>query len=257
MDADTARLTGKTAIITGAGQGGGRGAALALARRGVRVVLFGRTAAKLEAVAGEIAAFGGEARVVAGDVTSSADRERCIDTAIEQFGRLDILVNTAQSPEQRSAPMLEVTQEIISQLWESGFVATLEFMRACYPHMRAVGGGSIINFGSGTQTVPKNFPVYAAVKAGVQAMSRAAALEWGEQNIRVNVVFPLVLSPAYDVYKQSAPELAADFEKRIPLGRVGDPEQDIGRAVAFLAGDDSGYITGTTLTLDGGHAFVR
>jgi NAD(P)-dependent dehydrogenase (short-subunit alcohol dehydrogenase family) len=252
------RLDGKTAIVTGAGQGGGYGSAVAMAREGARVTLLGRTASKLEAVAAEIAGFGGESLVFAGDVTRTEDVSGVIEATVERFGRLDVLVNAAQSPELRLGPVLEADSEMVDALWRSGFVATLALMRAAHPHMRRAGGGSIINFGSGAQHSPMNYGAYASVKAAIHTISRAAAMEWGPDNIRVNVVLPFVKSPAADAdfaTKQDG-ALAASI-RGIPLGRMGDPEADIGRVVAFLASDEAGYLTGNTLGLDGGRAFVR
>jgi len=251
------QLTGRSAIVTGAGQGGGYGAALALARAGAGVLLMGRTREKLEGVADEIQGFGGTAMVHAGDVTVRADREAAIAAALSRFGKIDILVNAAQSPEDRNSPLLETDPAVMEDMWQSGFVATLEFMRACQPHMREAGGGAIINFSSSSLTVARNHGVYGGVKAAVQIMSRAAALEWAPDKIRVNVVFPLVASPAYYTFVKNHPDHATAFEAGIPLGRIGDPERDIGRAIVFLASDDSGYMTGATLPLDGGHVFIR
>jgi 2-hydroxycyclohexanecarboxyl-CoA dehydrogenase len=249
----TGKLSGKVAIVTGAGQGGGMGAALALAEEGAAVVLFGRTLAKVERVAAEIAGRKGQAVAFAGDVTIEADLNAAIDLAVGRFGRLDILVNAAQSPEMRNSPLLEITADVVAELWTSGAAATLAFMRLVHPHMARVGGGSIINFGSGAQFGPKHYGVYAGVKAAIQSISRAAALEWAKDGIRVNMVVPMVASPATD----ADPTPNEILTKIVPLGRIGDPETDIGRPIAFLAGEDSKFITGSTLMLDGGLTFLR
>jgi 2-hydroxycyclohexanecarboxyl-CoA dehydrogenase len=254
---DTASLSGRIAIITGAGQGGGRGAALALASHGVTSVLFGRTARKLEGVAAEIAARGAMAIVVTGDVSNAADRERLVAETIAQFGHIHILVNAAHSPEQRDQKIEDTNSEITEELWQTGFVASLELMRLCRPHMCDAGGGSVINFGSGAQHNPIGFGVYGAVKSAITTMSRAAALEWAVENIRVNVVIPYVQSPAAEAFDMAYPELAIATRARIPLGRIGDPELDIGRPIAFLAGPESSYITGSVLALNGGASFVH
>jgi NAD(P)-dependent dehydrogenase (short-subunit alcohol dehydrogenase family) len=251
------RLDGRVAIVTGAGQGAGYGVTMALVRKGASLVLFGRTLSKLQKVVDEITGLGGKAVAVAGDVMQEADRQRLIDTAVEKFGRIDVLVNAAQSPEQRDMPMLETSRQMIGELWDSGFVATYELMRGCYPHMKKAGGGSIINFGSAAQQNPTHYSVYGAVKSAIQVMSRAAALEWGPDNIRVNLVVPLVISPAYDLHVENHPGDDVRMKNATPLRRVGRPEEDIGRPVAFLACDESAYITGTTLPLDGGRAFIR
>jgi NAD(P)-dependent dehydrogenase (short-subunit alcohol dehydrogenase family) len=247
------KLAGKVAIVTGAGHGGGMGAALALAAEGAAVVLFGRTVAKLERVADEIVKRGGKAASYAGDVTVEADLIGVIDLALSRFGRLDILVNAAQSPEMRNCALLDIEPAVVAELWNSGAAATLAFMRLVHPHMVKAGGGSIVNFGSGAQFGPKHYGVYAGVKAAIQAISRAAAMEWAHDKIRVNTVVPMVASPATD----ADPTDNAILEKIIPLGRIGDPEKDIGRPIAFLAGDDSGFITGSTFMLDGGLTYLR
>jgi NAD(P)-dependent dehydrogenase (short-subunit alcohol dehydrogenase family) len=209
--------------------------------------------AKVERVAAEIAGRKGQAVAFAGDVTIEADLNAAIDLAVGRFGRLDILVNAAQSPEMRNSPLLEITADVVAELWTSGAAATLAFMRLVHPHMARVGGGSIINFGSGAQFGPKHYGVYAGVKAAIQSISRAAALEWAKDGIRVNMVVPMVASPATD----ADPTPNEILSKIVPLGRIGDPETDIGRPIAFLAGEDSKFITGSTLMLDGGLTFLR
>lgn len=252
------RLDGRAVIVTGAGQGGGYGSALALAREGASVTLMGRTREKLERVADEIAAFGGESLVHAGDVTRSEDIAGVIAATVARFGNLRGLVCAAQSPEIRFSELLTVEREVLDDLWHSGFVATLEMMRAAHPHMARAGGGSIVNFGSGAQHNPAHYGAYAAVKAAIATMSRAAALEWGADNVRVNTVLPFVKSPAADADFATKGITSEEAGRRgRPLGRIGEPEADIGRAVAFLVSDDSAYITGNTLGLDGGSTFIR
>jgi NAD(P)-dependent dehydrogenase (short-subunit alcohol dehydrogenase family) len=245
------KLAGKVAIVTGAGQGAGMGASLAMAAEGAAVILFGRTLAKLEAVARRIVERGGEAVPFAGDVTREADLDACIGLAIDRFGRIDILVNAAQSPEMRRAKLLDITREDILELWSSGAAATLIFMRLVHPHMVKAGGGSIINFGSGAQYGPANYGVYAGVKAAIEKISRAASQEWAHDGIRVNTVVPMVQSPASD----ADPTDNETLIRFIPMRRIGDPEQDIGRPIAFLASDESSYITGSILMLDGGLSY--
>jgi NAD(P)-dependent dehydrogenase (short-subunit alcohol dehydrogenase family) len=127
-------------------------------------------------------------------------------------------------------------------------------MRQCYPHL--IGGGSIINFGSGTQMFAAEYGVYSAMKDAISAISRAAAVEWGPQAIRVNVVAPLVSSPSMDEDMKDRGGQAA-IAALTPLRRVGDPEADLGRVVVFLAGPDASYVTGQLLMVDGGNAYHR
>ena len=247
-----AKLKGKVAIVTGAGQGAGMGASLAMAAEGATVILFGRTLSKVEAVAQQIRDRGGEAVAFGGDVTREADLKASVELATGKYGRLDILVNAAQSPQMRFAKLLDITAEEVADLWNSGAAATLTFMRLAHPHMKRAGGGVIVNFGSGAMYGPAHYGVYAGVKAAIEKISRAAAQEWGADGIRVNTVVPMVQSPAAD----EDPSDQEAIVKYIPAGRIGDPEKDIGRPIAFLASDDGSYITGSVLMLDGGLSYL-
>jgi 2-hydroxycyclohexanecarboxyl-CoA dehydrogenase len=182
-------LQDKTAIVTGAGQGLGRGIALVLASRGANVVLTGRTEATLRAVGGEIEGAGGCATTVVGDVGNRDDVARMVDLALDAFGAVDILVNNAQSS--RPGPLIGITDEDMDLTFPSGALGTLYCMQACYPHLKARGGGSIVNFGSSTAiTGDKGFGPYVMTKEAIRGLTRLAANEWGPDNIRVNVVCP-------------------------------------------------------------------
>ena len=247
-------LGGKTAIVTGAGQGVGRGVALALSAAGATVTLMGRTEHKLVSVYDEIAARGATSLVVAGDVKRLDDIERCVTTTVERFGTVDILINNAQ--EVALGTILELADDDVTAGWESGPMATLRFMRTCHPHL--VGGGAIVNMGSraGVRPDPVARGAYAAVKEAIRALTRAAAMEWAADGIRVNAILPYAMSPALEQLEAQRP---AEFEKTrraVPMNRIGDPEHDIGPAVVFLVGSDSGYITGATIPVDGGNAFL-
>jgi NAD(P)-dependent dehydrogenase (short-subunit alcohol dehydrogenase family) len=247
-------LAGKVAIVTGAGQGVGRGVALALARQGACVSLVGRTPEKLQAVAGEIEACGGRALAIACDVKQAGDVETVVAQTVTAFGGIDILVNNAQ--EVPLGTLLAVTDEAFLAGFNSGPLATLRFMRACQPHMKARGGGSIINLASAASERwdMSGYGCYAAVKQAIRALTRAASAEWGADGIRVNSIAPHALSPGMQAWIDARPEEARAFIATIPLGRLGDCEADIGRVVAFLAGPDAAYISGATLPVDGGQA---
>lgn len=249
------RLAGRVALVTGAGQGSGRGCALALADEGARLALVGRTRAKLDAVCAEIEARGGEAACFPCDVGQLDEVGACVEGVVAALGPVRALVQTAQSPALRSSALLDVEAGVVDELWRTGPLASLAFMRACHPHLR--GGGAIVNFGTGAQFAPGGFGAYAAAKAAIQMLTRAAAEEWGPDGIRANLVVPYVASPAADLeFGEDEARRAASIA-RIPLRRVGDPERDLGRAVAFLASDDASYLTGSTLLLDGGMMFLR
>ncbi len=247
-------LTGKTAIITGAGQGVGFGIACTMSKAGASVVLAGRTLAKVEQAAAEIASRGGKAIAVACDVKSPADMQAAIDTALRTFGGLDILVNNAQ--EVPLGTLDEVTDEAFTAGFESGPLATFRFMKLARPHLAARGGGVIVNMATsaGVRWDMAGYGPYGAVKQAIRVLGRAAASEWGAENIRVLTIAPHALSPGLEWWTETYPEEAAEFVKSIPLGRVGSLETDIGKAVAALCGPEFGYLTGTTIPLDGGQA---
>jgi meso-butanediol dehydrogenase/(S,S)-butanediol dehydrogenase/diacetyl reductase len=249
------KLQGRRALITGAGQGVGRGIAIALAAEGAAVSLVGRTEAKVQAVAHEIDPEGVRAIALGGDVTSPGDLERCVAATVQALGGLEIVVNNAQ--QFALGTLLDVTDEQIQSCWESGPLATFRLMKLCYPHLR--GDGVIINVGSSTSVnpTPTGRGVYGAVKAATQTLSRVAASEWGVDGIRVVNILPAATSPPAEAWRQAQPEAYEQSMASIPLRRLGDPVEDIGRAVAFLCGPDAAYVTGTTLTLDGGQAYLR
>jgi NAD(P)-dependent dehydrogenase (short-subunit alcohol dehydrogenase family) len=247
----TGRLDGRVALVTGAGQGIGRGTALALAKEGAALALVGRTVSKCEAVAAEIEAFGGTAISVECDVSVRAQVDAAVAATVSHFGGIDILVNNAQTSVQ--ATLEETTYEDIELAWHTGALGTFYAMQSAFPHLRARGGGTIVNFGSST-AIEGNaaFGAYAMAKEAIRGLSRVASREWGPFGIRVNVIVPNALSPSSEDFRDAHPERFARMEARVPLGRVGDPENDIGKAVVALAADELTYLTGQTLMLTGG-----
>jgi meso-butanediol dehydrogenase/(S,S)-butanediol dehydrogenase/diacetyl reductase len=248
-------LRGRTAIVTGGGHGVGRGIAIALAEAGAKVVICGRTPETLAAVREEIEARGGEAQDVVCDITRRADLARLVETALARFGGIDILVNNAALVPHGT--LLEIDDGLIQSAWDTGPIASLQLMRLCHPHLK--GDGAIINVSSGSSiagAVPLR-GIYAAVKAALNAISRAAANEWGPDGIRVNTIMPIALTEPFERFMANEPERAAAAVAAIPLGRIGDCVEDIGRAVVFLAGPNARYLTGAILPLDGGAGYVR
>ncbi|SNQ50345.1 Short-chain dehydrogenase [Frankia canadensis] len=246
------QLQGRTAIVTGAGQGLGRAIALALGDRGANIVINGRTKAKLDPVVAELATRGTRAVAVAADVARRADVDATVAVAVDAFGGVDILVNNAQA----TAPPARLTaldDETFDLYFGSGARGTLYAMQACHPVMKQRGGGCVVNFGSSTAIIGDvGFGPYVMTKEAIRGLSRVAAREWGRDNIRVNVICPAALTPAGLEFQESHPEAYRAMLKTVPLGRMGDESADIANAVAALVGDDFRYLTGATLMLDGG-----
>ncbi|GIX31302.1 MAG: short-chain dehydrogenase [Porticoccaceae bacterium] len=249
------RLAGKVAIVTGAGQGIGAAIARAYAREGARVLLTGRTFAKVEAVAAEIAAAGGEAQPLAAVAGRREDAERTVATALARWGRVDVLVNNAHTFTD-FLPLEDPRMEAHCQVdLQSGFFGSLQLMQLVFPHMVRQGGGSILNMGSsyGLRCEP-GFLAYAAAKEAIRALTRTAAREWGRYGIRVNTLLPAALSPKAIEYLEASGTYDQELA-RVALGRFGAPE-DIAPTAVFLASDESAYVTGQTIGVDGGSTLL-
>ena len=249
-------LDGQVAIVTGAGQGIGRGIALAVAAEGARVVVLGRTGAKCDAVVGEIAESGGLAVAEQCDVSDPEQTAASVSRTVERWQRLDLLVNNAQ--QNRYGSIRTLTEHDVEVMWQSGPMGAFRLLKDCFAHLRA-SQGCVVNLGSGSAVLPQAMMSgYAMAKEAMRALTRVAALEWGRYGIRVNAICPLAATPGLDEFAGAAPgALEATVLPSIPLGRLGDPEHDIGRAVVYLAGPDGRYITGTTLMVDGGYTYLR
>jgi meso-butanediol dehydrogenase / (S,S)-butanediol dehydrogenase / diacetyl reductase len=248
-------LDGKTALVTGAGQGVGQGIAYALADEGARLAVAGRTLDKLEVSCAEIRRRGGEAEPFLCDVTEKDQIDRLVASVVERFGGLQILVNNAQQVP--LGPLLAITDEAFLDGVVSGPLASLRLMRACYPYLK--GDGVVINLGTAASLRQdlSGYGAYAAVKEATRSLTRAAACEWGMDGVRVNCIIPLALSKAMEGWIAARPEESAAFLATVPMRRAGDCETDIGRAVAQICGPAFGFVTGQTIALDGGQAFLR
>ena len=242
-------LSGKVAIITGGGSGIGKAIAMAFVREGAKVVIAGRDGKKLKAAAAEI---GPDCLAMSADVSKANDVQKLVSAVIEKFKRINILVNNA-------AVLLPGTAESLS---EEDFDQTFDInvrglwlvSRAVLPHMRASGGGSIINIASVLSLLgARNRVAYAASKGAVMAMTKAMALDHAAENIRVNCIAPGIVETEM-VARFSTDENAR--KQRIamhPMGRFGQPGE-IASAAVFLASDESGWTTGSVLTIDGGYS---
>jgi NAD(P)-dependent dehydrogenase (short-subunit alcohol dehydrogenase family) len=247
-------LAGKVAIVTGAGQGVGRGIAVALAEAGCATVVCGRTLSKVEDTAALIAERGQTALAFRCDVGVRPDVDACVAATLERFDRIDVLVNNAQTV--RLGPLLDITDEDMAVVYDTGPVGAMRFMQVCFPALRA-SRGAVINLasGSGVQPQPGQAP-YAAAKEGMRALTRVAASEWGVHDVRVNAVCPFAASPAMQAWREAVPDEYDQALQNVYLRRIGDCEQDIGPAVVFLASDEARYITGATLMIDGGQNYL-
>lgn len=248
------RLEGRIAVVTGAGKGLGRAIALGFADAGAHLVLIARTRADLEAVAQVVQSRGREALVVVADATDSRQVDAAVEQTIARFGRIDVLAHAAGGSLRKAS--VDVTDEEWDAVIAANLSSTFKMCRAVGKRMLAQGSGSIINLAStaGVRGRAGNAP-YSAAKAAVINLSKALAMEWAPQGVRVNVLAPgRFLTPLTEA-EMSVPEKYAAFVRQVPLGRIGKPEelQDI---AVWLASDASSYVTGSTITLDGGQTLA-
>lgn len=250
---DTIRTTrGKVAVVTGAGQGIGWGIARALAASGVSVALLGRGADKLERACEQLRDMAVTAEPFVCDVADTDNIPEVLERVVTVLGGVDVLVNNAYKGSY--GPLLTMSDEDFQSGFRSGPFATFAFMKACHPHMKARGGGDIVNVVTSAMVRwdQSNYAAYASAKVAIRALTRAAAAEWGRDGIRVNSVAPLGMSPGLAGWTERNPDEARRFLDTVPLGYIGDCEQDIGRAVAMLLRPEARYLTGATIPLDGG-----
>ena len=252
------RLDGRVAFITGGGRGVGRGVALAMAEEGARVAVIDIEAETAKETASLVQAEGGEAIGLQGDVAVRADCERGIAEAVAAFGGLDILVNNAAWTPTPGLVLMDFDDETFGRVLATNLWATFFCMQIAQPHFRERGRGAIINFASGSGTIGNEAQgAYAAAKEGIRGLSRTAAREWGPFGIRVNIVCPFANSPGMIDWAALDPEGHEAAIQQIPLRRVGDCQDDVGRVCVFLASDEADYVTGQTMWVDGGSGSVR
>lgn len=246
------RLEENVTIITGGGKGIGYGLAQAFAEAGSNLVITGRTLSRLESARQRLEAeYGVKVLPIVADGADEAAIKDVVAQTIDTFGKINTLVNNAQVSKS-GLPLIEHTKEDIDLAIHSGLYAAFFYMRECHPYLKE-SKGSVINFASGAGLFGKlGQSSYAAAKEGIRGLSRVAAAEWGPDGIRVNVICPLAMTESLMEWKESYPDLFAKTIQGIPLGRFADPKDDIGRVAVFLASEDAHYITGETITLQGG-----
>ena len=245
-------LNNQIIIVTGGAAGIGGGITSELVERGASVI-----AVDVNEEAGLAIEKKNEGKVIflKGDVSQEAVAQEAVELALTKFGKLTGLVNNAHVSRQK--PLMELTEDDWSISFDTGFRATLNFMKAAYNELKK-SEGAIVNFGSGAALQGSRFQAsYAAAKEAIRGLSRVAANEWAADNIRVNVVCPLALTAGVEKWKENFPEDYNHVVEKIPLGRFGDPQSDVAPIVAFLLSEDSKYMTGQTLMADGGDIKLR
>lgn len=259
-------LKGKTAIITGGGRPTpledgsagsiGYGIAIAYAKEGANLVITGRNVKKLEEAKEELESlYNIKVLAIQADISDGNDNEatvkNVIDKTIAEFGRIDVLINNAQASAS-GVSIADHTTEQFNLAMFSGLYSAFYYMKACYPHLKETKG-TVINFASGAGLFGnKGQCSYAAAKEGIRGLSRVAATEWGPDDINVNVVCPLAWTSQLEQFEKAYPEAFKANVHMPPMGRYGNSEYDIGRVCVQLASPDFKFMSGETLTLEGG-----
>ena len=248
------KFDGKVAIITGGGKGGGIGWGLstAFAKEGCNLAITGRNVKKLEDAKEELERlYGIRVLCLQADGGDEAQVEAAVKQVADEFGRIDFLINNAQNSAS-GLTLIEHTKEDFDKAVFSGLYAAFFYMKHCYPYLKEAKG-SVVNFASGAGLFGRyGQSSYAAAKEGIRGMTRVAATEWGPDGINCNLICPLVMTDALKKWKEEYPAVYEQTIKGIPAGRFGDPEKDIGRTCVFLCTEDAKYISGETITMQGG-----
>lgn len=249
------KLKGKVALITGGSSGIGRGICHAFAKEGASIAFVGLNADKGKRTEKELVDLGCDAIYLQADLTDRSVLPGLVNATIEKFGKLDILANNAHASQ--IVTIEDTTEEMMDLSLNTGLWASFILMQKALPYLKETKG-TVINFasGAGLDGLARQSS-YAASKEAVRAISRVAANEWGRYDINVNVIAPLANSPSVEQMKETHPNAYDKMISLIPLRRMGDCEEDIGRVAVFLASDDARYITGHTLMVDGGTVKAR
>ena len=249
------RLKDKAVIITGGAGGIGSGMARAMAKEGAKVAIVDLNEEQGNAVAVELQKISPDSMFIKADLTERERLHEIVDTVVEKYGKLDVLVNNAHAS--RQVNFEDTTQEDMDFSFNTGFYPTFYLMQSAFPHLKE-SKGSIINFASGAGLEgQKTQTAYAAAKEAIRAISKVAANEWGEHGINVNIISPIAMTPGVEAWSKEHPETFEAIVSKVPMKRWGDPEKDIGPIAVFLASEDSNYMTGQTLMADGGSIQIR
>ncbi len=254
------RLAGKVALVTGATKGIGRSIATVFAREGAKVVLAGRTVAAGEELRAEIAAAGGAAIYVPTDVGKEADVVRAVHTAVERFGTLTTLVNNAAAthlsglPERGDSGVGELANDVLGEALQTNLWGMVWCCKHAIAEMSKAGGGSIVNISSGVATKgAAMMDAYSATKGAMNALTRSMAVGYAKRRIRVNAISSGLIESGESITQLLGDPATRDWlERSIPLPYFGVPE-DIAWGCVYLASDESRYVTGAVLPIDGGY----
>jgi len=244
-------LDGKVAIVTGAARGIGKGMATALGKAGAAVTITDIKQDVLEQTSAEFEQVGIQHLAIVADGTKDADVENAVRQTVDAFGRIDVLINNAQTAV-TGVNLEDQTIEDVMVGIDTGFLASFRYMKACFPYLKE-SQGTAVNFASQAGLLGNvGMLGYNAAKEANRALTRTAAREWAQHNITVNTIIPGMLTEGSKEFFDANPEHYKYSLANIPLGRLGDPEQDAGALVVFLASDGAHYITGDTFNIDGG-----
>ncbi|MEK5392848.1 SDR family oxidoreductase [Margalitia sp. FSL K6-0131] len=249
------KLQDKVVIITGGAGGIGSGMAKAMVKEGAIVAIVDLNEETGKAMEKELQAISPKSMFLQANLMDRENLGQIIKKVVDKYGKLDVLVNNAHASKQKTIE--ETTQEDLDFSFGTGFYPTFYLMKAALPYLKETKG-NVINFASGAGLEGHTTQgAYAAAKEAIRGLSRVAANEWGKFGINVNIISPLANSPGVQAWAKAQPEYYEDVKSKIPMGRFGDVEEDIGRVAVFLASEDSKYITGQTIMVDGGSIMLH
>ncbi len=249
------KLQNKVVIITGGAGGIGSGMAKAMVKEGAIVAIVDVNEETGKSMEKELQAISPESMFLQADLMDRENLGQIITTVTEKYGKLDVLVNNAHASKQ--VTIEETTQEDLDLSFGTGFYPTFYLMQAALPYLKE-SKGNVINFASGAGlNGHETQAAYAAAKEAIRGISRVAANEWGRFGINVNLISPIANSPGVEAWSKAQPDYYEAVKNKIPMGRFGDVEKDIGSVAVFLASEDSKYITGQTIMVDGGSIMLR
>ncbi|MCZ2260495.1 SDR family NAD(P)-dependent oxidoreductase [Sporosarcina sp. G11-34] len=249
------KLQDKVVIITGGAGGIGSGIAKAMVKEGAIVAIVDLNEETGTVMEKELQAISPKSMFIQANLMDHKNLGKIVQTVVDKYGKLDVLVNNAHASKQ--VLIEDTTQEDLDLSFGTGFYPTFYLMQAALPYLKE-SKGNIINFSSGAGLEGhETQAAYAAAKEAIRGVSRVAANEWGKFGINVNIISPLANTPGVQEWAKAQPEYYEVVKSKIPLGRFGEIEEDIGRVAVFLASEDSQYITGQTMMVDGGSIMLR